>query len=213
MIQMKTMKQMMSILALGFLLFDCKTTEEQLAKQRSILAGQKDSKVLYQDFIPDRKVSLKNILVNNQPTISYSGILSLDLDLDGVDDLAFYSFYGIGHSVIMTAPSEGFEISDISKNKLIEIHTAPKKANDLIDKNLEWLDLSDAEFKNSDKVILSSYTPEWINVSEVKNNPWKGTDLYLAYRMIEGTETVYGWIGLQIDDYYKLTIRDTGSVK
>ncbi len=209
----KIVKQVSLVLALTISLSGCSTNEELINRDNFIKAGQKDTEVLYQNFTPPAQIVLTNYVTDNFPTSSYSGELLLDLDLDGFDDIKFYSFYGVGHPKAFVTPSEGCKISDIGDDKIVEICNSPKQQNDLIDENLEWFNLSDFTNAHSDKALLSSYTPEWTETPEVKNNLWQEADQYLAYRIIQKSDTVYGWIGIQIDAYYKLAIKDTGLAK
>lgn len=203
----KIITQVGLILVLSIILAGCQKDEEQKIRNQSILAGQKDNEVLLQDFTPDLEIALTNESAGNIPSTVYSGELSVDLDLDGMNDIKFHSFYGMGHPMGSIVPSQGCQISDISSKWNIEICSIPQQLLAKIDKNLEWHILSH-------EIVLSGYTPEWNNVpATISIFSWDEPNLYLAYRMIQSPDTIYGWMGIEIADYYKLKIKDTGLVK
>jgi len=204
---MKIINQIGLILVLTILLAGCKKEDDQKSRTQFILAGQADDKVLLQNFTPDLEMAMKNTTAGGIPSTGYSGNLYVDLDLDGTNDLKFRSFYGVGHSMTASAPSEGCKISDISPKWNVQICLVPQQLQDSIDENMDWHNVNIFE---SD---LSSYTPEWINSAEIKNNSWNEPNLYLAYRIIQSTDTIYGWMGIEIVDYYKLKIKDAGLMK
>lgn len=207
---MKSINIVILILISTILLAGCQKDEQQINRAQFILAGQASSEVLLKDFTPKLEISLTNVASAAGPTTEYMGELLIDLDLDGVNDLKFTSFYGRVHFMGASAPSKGCEISNVPfqiANLPTEICWEPKQLNDTIDKDL-----------NFQKPIilgqyLSSYTPEWNGWPEKENNLWSAPDLYLAYRILQPTDTIYGWIGIEIEDYYKLKISNIGLTK
>lgn len=192
------------------LLAGCQKDEEQRNRAQYILAGQASSEVTIKDFNPDLEISLTNVASAAGPTNEYSGELLIDLNLDGMNDLKFTSFYGREHLIAYSSPSMGCEISYFpfqNANRPIEICWEPLQLNNLIDKEINF---------QKGTILgqyLSSYTPEWNGWPEKENNLWNAPDLYLAYRILQPTDTIYGWIGIEIDDYYKLKIRNIGLTK
>jgi len=184
----------------------CQKTEVEKDRNDFILAGQSGQDVLVRDFVPDLHVEITNETIGSWPTTVYSGELFLDLNLDGKNDMRFYSFYGMGHPIGYVTPSEGTLVFDISPESTIDICSEPLHLNDSVNKNLTWRQLI---IQNT----LSSYTPELSGSPEVIKNSWTESDLYLGFRMIQASDTIYGWIGIQITDYYKLTIKDMGLTK
>jgi hypothetical protein len=203
---MKTIKRIALILTLALPFASCHKAEVEKSRNAFILAGQNDTEVLSRDFVPNLQMELTNEKIGSVPTSVYSGELFLDLNLDGKNDMRFYSYYGMGHPMAFVTPSEGSLIYDISPESTIDICFEPLHLNDSVNVNLSWKKLI---VQNT----LSSYTPEWYSSPEIKDNRWTESDLYFGYRMILKADTIYGWIGIQITDYYKLTIRDIGLAK
>ena len=149
---------------------------------------------------------MTNEIVNGIPTTVYSGKLHIDTDLEGSKDLEFYSFYGMGHPLGFVVPYEGCQVSSHSTDKQIEIFMSPKHLNDTIDNKHFWTKITLATF-------LSRHIPESANSPELISNFWNTEGLYMGFRVIQSKDTSYGWTDMQIDDYYKLKIKEVGIQK
>lgn len=138
-----------------------------------ILAGVDSDKLDNQLYSSELKIDFENETTGDYPTTGYSGDLLIDLDSDSSNDIKFHAYYGYGCGVSMQCITKACEIRNLN-NKLIEVYNFPLQKNDTIDDNLNWNIIgpySDAGI-NAWVTILSSYSPEWINSDEIKNNEW-----------------------------------------
>jgi hypothetical protein len=185
------------------ILLSCKKEDNSKQYRQYILAGEKEENVVYHDFTPDLAVTMVKDSSIGMPSTALTGNLTLDLDFDNINDIKFHSFTGLGHSGSLPTASQGCEVSEINSNWEIEICKTPLLLNDTINRRLNWTKI--VVYGTS----VSSYTPAWQNFPEEKDNVWNESGKYMGYRMIHSNDTIYGWLALQVDNYYKLKIRET----
>lgn len=208
------MKLWNSIWLLFFLLLIACEDNNKIEDTQSkfILVGIDSDKIDMQLYSPELKISFENETVGNLPTTVCSGDLLIDLDSDNNDDIKFHAYYGYGCPMSgCFSPIKACEIMTID-NKEIDIYSNPLSLNDTIDNNLDWKILGPRLEGEQMTVftILSSFTPEWPNNEEIKNNAWLTENLYLAIRIKKGDIWKFGWIRLYINDYYDIKIKEIG---
>jgi len=185
-------------------------------KRNFIIAGEKsETTVFYHDYSPDFQIPLlgKDTTIG-QITIASpikSGFLNIDFDSDNISDIEIFAKNNSASSFFASTPKKVCCI--IKKQLSIQYIETPFHINDTINKTGEWKETGQQEppFGNLGKLSLlqdsSRFEPE------IKINNWTGTNKYLAIRMITKNDTIYGWIGIQIEDYCTVTIRDYAIVK
>lgn len=211
------MKRWNSIWFLFFLLLvGCEDNNKmQNTQSKFTLVGVDADKIDMQLYSPELKINFVNETAGDFPTTGYSGDLSIDLDSDSNDDIKFHAHYGYGCSMAgYFRPTKACEVKSID-NKEIEIYSNPLSLNDTIDNNLHWKIMGPK--KDGEQMIistvLSSFTPEWTNNEEIRNNVWINENLYLAIRVKKGNIFKFGWIRFHIDDYYDIKINEIGFEK
>lgn len=86
------------------LLFSCKDENTTMDIQsKYILSGIGSEKINIHSFPSELKISFKNVTVGDEPTISYSGDLFIDLDSDNNNDVKLHAYYGHGCSMMGSA--------------------------------------------------------------------------------------------------------------
>jgi hypothetical protein len=191
------MKRILFVSALIF----CGCNDERLVNTRNyILAGvTEDAFIRYTDLDPDNEIVLVNIVANAHPTQLFKGQLKIDLKVKGSGEIVFKSFYGSLCTPLNPCFSPEAGIQIMSSNTSIEFNATPLNYNDKIDDQLEWIPIAhQSNFLSGSSAYLN----------REPHNEWSGEDKYLAVRVIYPKDTVYGWVGLQIEDYYKLTLRN-----
>jgi hypothetical protein len=193
---------MRSFLLVFILCFGAGCADDGLRNTRNfIYAGVTNDEVIkYIDFTPDEEVELKNVTVGGFPTQYSEGILSLKFSINRVEEITFKSFTGstcpIGAPCF--TPVNGCEIKATKTS--IEFCPEALSYNEVINNDLNWLPI---EPRSN---FLSAST-SYLN-REPHNNWESGDNKFLGIRFIYENDTVYGWVGLHIEDYYKLTLRD-----
>ncbi len=177
-----------------------------------ILAGVESNKLNIQSYSSELKISFKNETAGDIPTTVFSGDLLIDLDSDNTNDIKFHAYYGYGCSMAGECITKACELWNLNNN-MIEICKTPLNAEDKISDQLTWSKLG--PYSEGEELIvwstnLSSYSPEWNNSEEVKNNTWTSDNLYLAIRIKRGDIYKYGWIKLNIDDFYDVKVKEIG---
>jgi hypothetical protein len=132
--------RMTGIAVLSLILLAAGEKDEQVIKHSGyIVAGQKDSAVIYQDFNPDLESVLINVDAGGMPTTSFEGYLPLDIDLDGKPDLKFFVYIDLMHDFNGGfAYVEGCDVSDIPDSRKFELCGKPFMLNDTINEKANW---------------------------------------------------------------------------
>ncbi|MBN1927391.1 MAG: T9SS type A sorting domain-containing protein [Prolixibacteraceae bacterium] len=142
------------------------------------------------------------IYTNIEPDLSYepfkeSYYFYLDLNNDSIND-----FRILISGLISPGNSAGCIVLETYKKNSyctfpVETFPDPLKLNRMIGPSLTW---------HKGKCFLTDY--DYFHDISIKG-PWmKLDDRYLGLQVVVGTDTIYGWLGMKISDYWDLTIRD-----
>jgi hypothetical protein len=186
-----------------FITLSCKKTTNK-PQAKPAFAGHYDSTMNYYRYptpfilpewqaIPDTD--------STRPPIT-PGYLNIDLNGDQINDITIARLWPNFISQVVgnyydypyaKEPILGTMAQPLHTN--ISLQKMPVAPGALIDHSGDW---SDIGMKN---LLLSHKTYQPFPQPEVMYNPWANQEKFLAVRMLHDKDTVYGWVGLQIEDY------------
>jgi hypothetical protein len=208
---------------------------------KGLHAGVSDEAgIRYHDFDPDYFIEPDITSMNGVVYFIQPGKLNIDLDNDKAIDFfiqpidpaslgggsviagtSWGSLYGSdlttdsGYVAIDTpagpSPAQPTRRCFINTQRAgLSIATNVLSKNDVIDYHLNWEGVSEW-FPHT--TMLSSYTPASNGQEAIAFNNWEGNDHYVAVRDIKGKDTLYGWVGIQIENYDSVVVRDYGMMR
>jgi hypothetical protein len=212
------MKKLILSVAFISFLFSCEKDNDSLVINSYIKAGDSTSQAVVYINGPDT-VFQSECSKQYFSSCGTALIYNLDLNQDDINDyeIELFLMTGIGHDA-----EPGFLIAAVTiaplniHNKVsineglyssVKIHSA----SDSICKNLTWSE--DTLLHNLVSLNVSGYTNEIPSYS-YDINSWAGKmDKYIGLQMIEPSDTIYGWIRLDVYDVYKIAIKDFAYIK
>jgi hypothetical protein len=194
--------------------------------------------IRYHDFKPDQFIAPVMSYLNGVAVGANPGALNIDLDKNYVIDFVVQPVdpsssgvtfvagqsYGVFYSSDLTIDSVAVSSNNPNippqptRQCLISIRREGLSfasevlyQNDIIDYHLHWQSPAYNQYPKT--ITLSSYLPPSNGQPAIEDNKWNGPGKYLAIRSITGNDTLYGWVGIQIENFDSVIVRDYGFMR
>jgi hypothetical protein len=207
------MNKLILLFCLMCLLFSCNKEDKPLTDYTNILAGDSISEGIIYVNIPDT-ILQSDCSRDFFASCGTAEIYQMDLNQDDSIDYEIELFlmmetgYGdtpgfLTASILITPLQINNKISiEDGLYSSVRIHSE----GDTVNKNLNWT--GDLLVHNLISLYVDGYTNE-IPEYNYDTDSWAGKmDQYIGLQMVETSDTLYGWLRLDVYDVYKIAIKD-----